>query len=203
MNVRLSFVFGTALSIRSKARGATRVRCSALLFALSCAGGAACADGIPGGPDLSRNQRRALAPGEYWPPAPEAETAGPLQRRVEREHPEFSGLVACELPQVVFKDEEQTGADRLMTPRLVARMKRLARAVDRRWPGMRLRVTEAWDEDGEHSASSLHYEGRAVDLTTSDLDRGKLGELAAMATEAGFDWVYFERSHVHASVRRD
>jgi hypothetical protein len=127
---------------------------------------------------------------------------GSLERRIVRGSRDFRLLVRNDATQIVFKDEEGTGADRMMAPRLRARLGDLSRLVAREWPGVELRVTEAWDENREHGATSVHYEGRAVDFTTSDLEPERLGRLAGLALEAGFDWVYRERTHVHASVRK-
>jgi hypothetical protein len=174
-----------------------------ILAALGASLGA-CTESLPEGVALStRGTARPLEVGDRVPASAESEVSGPIREAITRDGPGFASLVRCEAADVVFKDEEGTGADRLMTPRLQGAILRLGRLVGRQWPGVRLRVTEAWDEHDEHAPGSLHYEGRAADLTTSDLDTTKLGQLARLAVEAGFDWVYYEdRTHVHASVRR-
>jgi hypothetical protein len=133
----------------------------------------------------------------------ENEVVGAVQVRLTRGDRNWQRLVTCHPARVLFKNEERTGADQLMTPRLCELLLRLEGAIEKEWPGLALRITEAWDENGEHGRSSLHYEGRAADLTTSDSDPTRLGRLARLAVDAGLDWTYFEnKNHVHVSVRR-
>lgn len=145
-----------------------------------------------------KHRLTAFALKQRWPGPSEASYVKKSQKHLTR-----GELVENRNPQIIFKDEEGTGADRFMSPGLSEAMNRLAGHVRREWPGVRLRVTEAWDEEGEHSKGSTHYEGRGADLTISDKDPAKLGMLAALAAISGFDWVYYENElHVHVSVNR-
>jgi Hedgehog amino-terminal signalling domain len=142
--------------------------------------------------------------GQSYPDVDEDKVCGAIHGRIHRGDTAFTQLVQNSNSVVEIKDEERTGADRFMTPRLCDCLDCLASKVIREWPSVRVRVTDAWDEDGEHREESLHYEGRAVDLTTSDRDRHKYGRLARLAAESGFDFVWYEDAqHVHASVRRE
>ena len=144
--------------------------------------------------------------GSAVPPTTESQASGAIRKRIRRGDAEFARLVSYpEATRIVFKDEEHSGGDMRMAPRLAGCLAGLAALVYLEWGGtVRLRVTEAWDEEGEHSERALHYEGRAADITTSDVDQRKLPRLAMLATWCGFSWVYYEnKAHVHVSVRRD
>ncbi|EDO43615.1 predicted protein [Nematostella vectensis] len=157
-------------------------------------------------PSLSRRGRRPLYFKQRVPDVDEFSlgASGRPQGKITRNSSKFNKLVACYNTDIVFKDEERTGADRLMSKRCREKLRNLATKVKQKWKGVKLRVTEAWDEDGQHSLDSLHYEGRAVDISTSDKDPKKLPDLGSLAVDAGFDWVYYDRrSSIHASVRSD
>ncbi len=165
----------------------------------------ACNGRFSDGISLSKGRvsERSLRLGERVPDGGEAAAIGPIANPILRGTAEFGRLVRCDGAELVFKDEEGTGADRMMTARLRARLRQLSTLVAREWPELRLRVTEAWDERREHGPSSAHYEGRAADITTSDMDPRKLGRLGRLAVDAGLDWVLYEdASHVHVSVQR-
>lgn len=143
--------------------------------------------------------------GEKIPNRAETDVVGPLTKKIKRDTKEFEKLIKYENNNVIFKDEERTGADKMMTPKLAEKINQLAKLVLIEWDStVKLRITEAWDENLEHAPKSIHYEGRAADITTSDRDFEKLGRLGYLAVKAGCDWVFYENSqHVHVSVSKE
>jgi hypothetical protein len=147
---------------------------------------------------------RALRLHEKVPNVSEAEAVGPFKAAILRGSPAFLQLTRNANPKIIFKSEEANkDDDRMMTPRLNEKVNKLADLVEAAVPTLKLRITEAWDDSKTHAPTSRHLEGRAVDITMSDRDPAKLGLLAGLAVDAGFDWVFFEDAlHVHASVKR-
>lgn len=161
--------------------------------------------------------------GSHMPDIKEAEASGAISNSV------FSpgrDLVYVEDPHVWWEsdfdgetdDEDDHSMHRCIEPafrRLVA-MLAASNAT--------LRVQEAYRPSTIHASTSLHKEGRALDLTCPDLDPScertdpsvgtqirptplSLEILAKMCWAAGFDWVYYEvpknsGPHLHVSSSR-
>jgi hypothetical protein len=144
-----------------------------------------------------------LAVGEKVPAKSEASTSEAITKKIVKATAEYDALAKNTNAGIVIKDEERTGSDRMMSPSLKEKLDKLATSVAAEWSGAKLRVTEACDEDNEHVGSSLHYEARAADLTTSPLEAAKLGRLGGLAVDAGLAWVWYENSaHIHVSVTK-
>ena len=143
-----------------------------------------------------------VAAGSNEPAVQETAVSGQMGNKIRRNDPEFANLVLSDNNAIRFKDEEATAADRIMDPKLQQRLDVLAVYVRAAFPGRFLRVTEAWDENDEHGATSLHYVGRAADITVDDRDSSKIERLGRLARYAGFDWVQVaaNSSYVHVSV---
>lgn len=145
----------------------------------------------------------------------ERSASTPMLCHIKRDSCAYHRLLGIVDPAIVFKQEEafpyQT-EDILMHPALLRPLSRLSRLVQAEWAGAyQLRVTDAYDSLLEHDPPesepsrrySLHYEGRAIDLTLWPVDYERYGRLCALAHCAGFDWVHHEGTHCHASIKAE
>ncbi len=138
----------------------------------------------------------------------------PSKDIITRESSDFSNKIEYyDNSKIKFKCEEENlncislSSDHMMQSSLVDPLSRLTDLVYQEWgESGKLRITDAWDEDLEHHLHprlSAHYEGRGLDLTTSDQDKTKYSRLGAMAIEAGFDFVFYEIDHIHVTHTGD
>ncbi len=137
---------------------------------------------------------------------------GPMSCRIGRDTCAYNRLVGLLDSTIFFKQEEERpyhAEDILMHPAMLQPLSRLSRLVLAEWDGaFQLRVTDAYDSLLEHDMGqteaslkySLHFEGRAIDLTTWPVDRSRYGRLCALAHCAGFTWVNHEGTHCHAGL---
>lgn len=163
----------------------------------------------PPPPDLHnpvRDAPAAFPPDSNLPRGKEIYASGPIE--LERFDP-ARDLVRFEDARVWFESDqdgpEDDEDDHLIHRAAEVPLRRLVNLLERR--GGKLKVQEAYraaNRNRIHLSSSLHGEGRAVDLTCEGLS---LSELAKLSWQAGFDFVLYEvpkRSgvHLHCSVKR-
>jgi len=114
---------------------------------------------------------------------PNAKAGSVVRLRSESPAPIPTSRHSSATTNIVFKNEEGTAADRMMTANLKAKLDALAALVQAEWKNTKLRVTEAWDENDRHAPRSLHFEGRAADLTTHPrAPRGSAASTASAST---------------------
>lgn len=163
-------------------------------------------------PDLGSGQHIS-ASGSYT--QTQTEAAGGMVCRIQPDTCAHHQLVGNLDASIVFKREEQPPFDKediLMHPAMILPLYRLSQLVLAEWPGVyRLRVTDAYDSLLEHDLGqpdenlkiSLHFEGRAVDVTTWPTDPQLYPRLCTLAHCAGFAWVHNEGDHCHAAINAD
>jgi hypothetical protein len=140
-------------------------------------------------------------PNTHLPPVRETIASGPVDPKTFT----TGDLVRVKDPRVWWESDQDPASpedDHLVYRSLEPPLRKVIELVCRR--GGQLQVRDAYRPSGTHLPSSLHREGRAVDLTCTELS---IEELARLCWLAGFDWVFHEKpaggaGHVHASVRR-
>ncbi len=112
-------------------------------------------------------------------------------------------------PEIWINPLIDDDSDYYMTPLLAEKVNELQNKLENMSQRFIIRITDAYDYNLEHKRSyyrSLHYTGRAADITIYDTYRcmtrvDLLPLLYMMCKEVGFDFIlYHKGSHIHASV---
>jgi hypothetical protein len=160
-------------------------------------------------PDLHKPVRPAPAsfpPDSNLPRGKETLASGPID--LASFNP-TNDLVRFEDKRVWFESDNDHHTDdeddHLIHRAMEVPLKRLVNLLEKK--GGTLKIQDAYrhvDKNKIHLATSLHCEGRAVDLTCEKIS---LSDLAKLCWQAGFDFVLYEVPkksgvHLHCSVKR-
>jgi len=162
----------------------------------------------PPPPDLHNPVRPAPAafpPDSNLPRGKEIYASGPIDPAAFNP---TNALVRFEDKRVWFESDNDHHSDdeddHIIHRALEVPLKRLVNLLEKK--GGTLKIQDAYrhaDKNRIHMSSSLHCEGRAVDLTCEKVN---LSELAKLSWQAGFDFVLYEVPkksgvHLHCSVK--
>ena len=163
----------------------------------------------PPPPDLHKPVRDAPAsfpPDSNMPRGKEIYASGPIDLAT---FDPKRDLIRFEDARVWFEsDHDNTDDDEddhLIHRAMEVPLKRLVNLLDKK--GGKLKIQDAYrhaESNRIHMATSLHCEGRAIDLTC---EKASLSDLAKLCWQAGFDFVLYEVPrksgvHLHCSVKR-
>ena len=159
-------------------------------------------------PDLHKPVREAPAsfpPDSNLPRGKESNASGPID--LDHFSP-TNDLVRFEDKRVWFESDHDKVADEddhMIHRALEVPLKRLVNLMEKKRGALKLHEGyRAAEKNKIHLDTSLHCEGRAVDLTSDNMN---LSEVAKLAWQAGFDFVLYEKPkksgvHLHCSVKR-
>ncbi|MDR2849814.1 MAG: hypothetical protein LBW77_04625 [Verrucomicrobiota bacterium] len=163
----------------------------------------------PPPPDVHKPVREAPAsfpPDSNLPRGKEIYASGPIELGT---FDAMRDLVRFEDARVWFNSDQKQASDReddhLIHRAMEVPLKRLVNLLEKK--GGKLKVQDTYrpaEKNPIHLPTSLHCEGRAIDLTCEGVG---LGELAKLCWQSGFDFVLYEVPktsgiHLHCSVKR-
>lgn len=193
-----------------------------LVYAVAVLRGKKAADGAPQKPAVEEVRPKPAPPPDLHNPVRPAPASFPPDSNLPRGKEIYASgpidldtfspsnmLVRLEDARVWFESDRNNAGDNEDDHEIHRAMevplRRLINLLEKK--GGKLKIHEAYraaHKNDVHLATSLHCEGRAVDLTC---ERLSLGDLAKLAWQSGFDFVLYEKPrksglHLHCSVKR-